>query len=417
MPVEILERIYRYIPLWGVWRATEDVRVLHGLCVSCRYLYRVFKPHLYEWIVVDATDIFLFVRSILHNPDLALFTKTLAISKPPEFDLGKAYTLLHATRTVPRACTQHLHPGDKNALAVLLLEVLMLSLRNVQDLLIAPNWISDSVNLFDTKRWKDSSLNIFPHLDEIEVNVRPGDDGHGNSRALRQLQRLLQAAKRIRAQFDETVVEMGDCYFSLPRLEELMITCDGMELEDLEILVKTCPNIRKFCFSGGLPPLMQPEQDKEWVSVASFITIIQPYKETLIDLGIHFYYPEDYEDYVLPEDQLTSLHDFTVLRRLDLDHMYLWEPIWEYGMIKPGRFKFLDKLPRSLETIRIFLANDRSIDELMTLPSLKPTAFPRLTKLVLECYDDCIGGPDPIPKCLVDLKIQLENAGVAMILE
>lgn len=419
MPVEILERIYQYIPKWSDWRCKEDVRTLHGLCVSSRYLYRVFKPHLYECIVIDATDLFLLMRSIVHNPDLALLTRTLRISRPPVFDLGKAYTLLRADRRIPSACIRHLHPGDQATLSILFLEVLILSLRNVQDLFVSLNWIPHSVQLFHTRRWKTTPTNILPNLNEIKVLLIHDSEGFGSPYALMQVQHILPTAKRIHAEFDETNLSMETCSFYLPALEELDLKSGGMELEDLRKLVESCPNVRRFHFQGGFTPYMQPEPMSEWVAVGSVITIIQPWERQLSHLSIHFHHPNEYDDYgehLLPEDRLTDLRRFTKLRHLSLDHLCLWEPVEDTDNVMSCDFEFLCKLPRSLETFRIFLADSRVIEELKTLPAWKLTTLPHLMKLELEHYDGYTGGPDPLPKPLVDLMTQLQSAGTAIVM-
>lgn len=448
MPAEILQQICRYICKTGF--LVDGHKEYRSLAQSCRLLYKIALPYLYRYLHLDPCSTHLLLRSTMEKPELVLMIKDVTMAgchrRKGRIDLGKAYTLLRKPGLLPKTCTRYLHPDDHNTISVLLVEALLLQLSSLEELSINIYSFPQNMVLFDRKRWKPGNRADLPHFlpalrefsvfghplsqkrmrarsDERESQAEgPGspEDGsesedereYENRDILAQTQYLIKLSKP-RELYIETDYTLKCPSFSLelPSLEKIDVFCEGMSEEDFEHFLRACPNVHSLAYDGGTGQPLSDDYYDELVSVQTIVTALRHRQHTLESLEIGFHYDED--GYIMRYDTIPDLREFSRLTNLKLDWNALFE-LPQHASFLPmedAKIGFIDRVPRTLEKLRIFQAYEKHLDELKSLAHKDAQTLPKFKTLILEWWDGETDEP------LNDLGIELSKAGIELVLE
>lgn len=436
LPAEILHEIGYHIPQWpklGIW-LRSDFAAVHGLLTSCSYLYNIFRPSLYRDIHTSSADLFLLARSLKEDSSLVTLVKTFSIDRTwtCNFDAGKGYTLIKRLAVLPKSSKRHLHPADTETIKLLLLESILIILRQVKKVSINLQAINSSSQFFDSKRWRALPINLLPRLEELEVFVHEAPGWRPRPRDLTQVENILVCPRKLYVGFTKSFLTMAYHQLHLPRLESLDISCEALTTVEFEHLILSCPNLHSFSIYAKSEPFHNVDDwgiPLPYITLAFLVEILGAEQPHLSTLSIHLNKDEQAEWFVNERDTLPDFHAFTRLRYLDIEFNYLWnldeeapdaeneqEEEEEAEDVERGQIEFLGKLPRSLEVLRIFCADDRGLKEFNAIAERKHKDFPRLKRLELEMYAEYIFGPDPPTPQLNKLTENLATAGIEVIL-
>lgn len=240
MPAEILQQIFDYTAHLDIGRgATREFRSLN---LSCRYLYRLVLPYLYQDLHLSRCSAFLMFRTAVEKPEIAALIKRVVIGfsqAEREFTpiIDQAYTLLRRPGLLPKVCTRHLHPNDHWTISVLIVETLLLKLCNVEELTIDMGSMEENLVLFDKKRWKPSSeaflAQLLPSLKELslvssirrrEGRMYPDDERNDIFRALQLITLSKTPSLLIELDYPMSNPPLDQALLSLKKLD---ISCEG----------------------------------------------------------------------------------------------------------------------------------------------------------------------------------------------
>lgn len=356
------------------------------------------------------------------DPELALLTRYLHVVRPNDYDLGKAYTLLRKPGLVPSACTRHLHPGHKDPLTILLLEVLVLKMRNVEQLSICCEGIPDC-EFFNPKKWKiDLTDQIFPAVETFEL-LLPFEDRPDIFSSLRRMFPLPALREMYIELSCELTMPGGKIDFST--LEKIEIICDGMWQDDFRALLRCCPNIRSLQYYSGRGDFVGFDEVSVPTSLKGMLQALQVHHTSISTLSVHFSHEEEDEEFLEPWQMVSDLRCFAKIKDLDLDFHCLLDLDGGFDLESEkfyfNKAHFLHKLPHSVESFRIFKADGRVIEDLQKLTNLewRTQNFPRMSTIVLEDYAYCeaLCGGEEFDQPTKELRDALENVGIQLITE
>lgn len=415
LPAEILHSICRFAVKIDLMNGVESFAKL-ALC--CRFLNTFVSPYLYRRLHLAPRNIFLLVRSILEKPALALAIKEVSLTRSrsgsDDIDLGKAYTMLRKPGLMPKACTRHLHPGDGPAIVVLLLEFFLLQISQVEEISINVEILARETTLFDRRRWKPGAKNFptnpHPCLKEFTVFLHMSFSEQRDIIAQTQNLISLSMPPRLYIETPQPFYYSGYS-LTLPNVETLDIMCEGMYSWGLEDLLHSCPNVRCFQYYGGTGPGEWDDMAEDEIRLRDICDVLQSRRHVLESLELGFYHPDDAE--VEHNDTIPDLRSFSRLKYLKLDAEALLDvsegsiaDAWDDEL----EVAFLDKFPRSLESLRIFRADERHLDELQSLARRKASDFPHMKTLTLEWWEGDTTKP------LEDIDTDLAVAGIKLVL-
>lgn len=104
-------------------------------------------------------------------------------------------------------------------------------------------------------------------------------------------------------------------------------------------------------------------------------------------LSIHFYHDDYYEEVINHEDILQQLHNFPHLEHLDVDFDSLldldsgWDNAYDPDLYY-REARFVGKLPHTLQSLRILLADHRVMEELRRSQNANYRIFLTSTQLL-----------------------------------
>ncbi|KAK5942014.1 hypothetical protein PMZ80_005965 [Knufia obscura] len=340
---------------------------------------------------------FCLFRTITTDASLASLVKEISISQLGDYDLGKAYRLLR--RELPKPCTRYLHPAKKAAIDLLLLEAIMLRLKNLEELSLCVTAVPEDAIFFDSRRWSAKNLPGMPILPVRKkfIVFTCEEERH----ILAQVQKVLPGQKELYVELDSPLSLTNLDVSCLYTIEQLDVMIEGMSEGDFEKLISNLPNLKRLDYHGGDSDEFNDWNEEEEATRLVHIVDVsrsQCKERSLASLEIHFYQPEDFDEIFDRRDIMPDLTDFVRLTYLALDSAALLDPksIKDpyYGSLSTDdpasssdsepefsehiakRTNFLPKLPRSLEKLSIFKSDGRIIKELQELAKRKEQDFP-----------------------------------------
>lgn len=396
LPAEILQEICLYLSQISYWGG--DIIALKQLIFTCQRLYKFVLPHLYHDMTFRRYDLFLLVRTFLERPELALDVRTFSLHRSvQEANLGKAYTLLHRSSVVPRRCKRYLHPKDSTTINLLLIEVLLLQLKKVEDLSISADVFSGDEKLFSNRRWKQITQ-LLPAMKTLVISLHPFEP-------LRRRDLLSHVQVLLSDTAPSKLLIETDCFLespvfrlNLPNLQTLDIMCQGMKSWELKKFLNACPNLTSFIYHGGtgfedsneeFDEDFDDDDDDTFIplDMTDILDALEPHKKSLTKLDIGHYRDDD-NDIVCKPEVIPSLHEFSSLTDLSLnfDALIELDNLDSCSLDDVANVTFLHKFPPSLERLSIFKADDRYLEELRSITSRTSREFPKLKVLTLEWW-------------------------------
>lgn len=188
-----------------------------------------------------------------------------------------------------------------------------------------------------------------------------------------------------------------------------------------------CHALRSFTYS-------HIAQSDPQVNICDVLDTLPSRRSTLTHLGIHLHRDDCYEEVITDGDILQQLHDFAHLEHLDVDFVSLLD--LDSGLdddyipdLYYKEARFVGKLPRTAQSLRIFIADHRVIEELEEIVKGKVQDLANLNTITLEYFERLLGGIDDDGEgnegCLCDdldlplteAKKALANVGVRLVME
>lgn len=391
LPAEILNLTFAYLPKIDFFR--DGTNEFASLARSCRYLNALVTPSLYKRINTGPKAASLLVRSILEKPVLALYVKEAilmpSLAKNGEMDLGRAYTMLRKPGLLPKACTRHLHPSDGDTITLLIFEVLLLRISEIEELTINMLALSSKASLFGEKRWKAGKpslpARLYPYLRRFDLYM--SSEPPVEVDVIAQARNLITMSEPPRLYIELPHPFQFTCDdLKLPSVQEVELFSEGMTRENLVSLLECCPNMRSFEYYGGTGPSEWHPLFEETMGAREICQVLQTHQHKLDGLKVHLFYEED--AVLGHDDTIPDLSKWTQFKELQLDAEALRNVPPDHFMAPEDEpeIKFLDKFPPSLESLRIFRADERHLKELKYLASRKAQDFPNMNILVLEWW-------------------------------
>lgn len=472
LPVELLQQICQYVRDSDIAyhgdKRCQGTKEFRNLALSCRLLYKIALPFLYHSLNFGPQKMFFGLRSIIERPDLGPLIKNVTIHGDQtgkwELNLGKVYTLLRKPGLLPKSCTRHLHPNDREAITALLAEAFLLQLSHAERLWITSDDFPRDLVFFANKRWKPeiraSLPQLLPALRMLGVSTLA--ETHKLIQAAKELKASRETGRRLQeegqtlqdhegilqeddlesedsdsesmhsAEFDSLSEQSLDIisqvqylmalskpqelfietdlllpyscsWLTLPSVATVTIRCEGMHFEDFNLFLRSCPAVRSLDFGGGIGAHVR-------LDVREVIIALQHRQHELESLAISIHLDED--DEIMDCDTIMDMRHFSRLTTLTLDGNSLFDLPQDIGILpfEDARVGFIDKIPRSLETLEIWFAYEKHLDEMKALARRKARDLPKLKNLTLDCWKG--GSQDQ----LEELRDELSKAGIKLVL-
>lgn len=274
----------------------------------------------------------------------------------------------------------------------------------MEEVVIEMGSIEEDHMLFDRKRWKPNSeaflSQLLPSLKKLSIlssaRYREGrivyPDHDRNV--------IFQARESIALSKTPNLFIEVDYFLrytsfdqALLSLNELEISCAGMDLKALMWFRGSCPNLRSLTYHGRSGPDESHYMAGTQIKVWDIIGQLDSYREVLESLSIDFDRRNEKE--VVKVVTIADMRHFSRLTNLKVDAESLFElerfdtSAWD----EAAEIKFIDKLPGTIENLTISRADERHLNELKHLARVKPKDFPKLNLLMLELWSGEVTRP------------------------
>jgi len=271
-------------------------------------------------------------------------------------------------------------------------------MRNLESISIFFDEDNERIKFFDPKKWKLERGQLLPALEALELY---SFERRYRNHPLEQIQHMLPlpSLKRLVIAYESSLFK-PEPSVDLSTLEQIDISCRDMQAEDFEGLINMMPNINSIDYSNEDHNYVDEENI---VGMEAAVELLRKRHTALTRLSVHFDRvsfdspsynggPHDSDRLPFPEDIVGDLHAFTKLKYIDIDFMSTLGlesgTRNEKGELRDERARFIDKLPPSLETLRLFEVDRRVTKELLRLTDLdsKTQNLPKLRTIWLQDY-------------------------------
>lgn len=401
LPEETILHIIKYIPNYSSYFApfTHDItRDLFHLALCSRQINRISKQVLYGTVAQKtSTSLKKYLHQVLKEPELRPFARTFLGYQMNEYystplrveqdDLEMYSTAIERvglSKVESQKFFDDVMDGHWNAIAALLFTLLP-NLKYIQvRFYIGEPWIN-TVFHSAASTFGQTPKNYLQRLTKVSVHqlsmVSPLTVTDRSCDILQILNLKTVEVAEFQSACGNRFVQNPTTPYSFTNIRSLSMTDSTLKAETVQYLLRSCPNLKTFCYSQSsvvLTPHLVPRKMREGLSHL---------KHTLEKLSLDKGKEGDNKAY-------GSLKEFQVLKTLVMDasllmgHLrYSPDDLKYYAHDNDEkRMQLINILPASLETLEIWDCNCslRVKDQLLKLLKEKERIVPLLKKITVD---------------------------------